>query len=125
MCMVEYGDNPCLFLSDRYKHARHRKQCSECSVWIPPGDLYSDVVGAWRENGFQAFSICSWCDIRRKWLLDHCGCYGFGEIVTDFESHFELPDPPEGEDWPDHQALGLEVIFETLGCLVKGEVNGN
>lgn len=85
MCMVDTGDGMVEILRTEDRKARKIHKCHECGRQIQPGETY--LYEAFVFDGFGTHKTCAHCQIPRKFILDHCHGFLYGQIREDLWDH--------------------------------------
>lgn len=88
MCRVDLNDCPSEFYTCDQVIARKVHRCGECGREIQIGERYERVAGKW-DGEFDSHKTCLHCVVARRWLLEACDGWIFGEVFEDLLEHWK------------------------------------
>ena len=100
MCNI-YDGNPSEVFVAHDRTARKDHQCTECGRTILRGERYRYTFSV-TEGHAQTDKVCSHCMVGHGWMLENCGMYYLGQLMSDMLEH--------AEEYPDLKDGLLEIV---------------
>lgn len=100
MCYIDDGIPSEVFVAHD-RTARKDHQCTECGRTIARGERYRYTFTV-TEGRAETDKTCAHCMVGRGWMLENCGVYYLGHLMSDMLEH--------AEEYPDLKDGLLEIV---------------